>query len=459
MNIITKITPGFVQRAVLKSWMPFGSEGDRMIGSGSPIWINNNTDKMIKQGFMMNPTVYMIVSYITRLASQIPWVLYEVKDEKAFNRYKNIDPMDGIQSNILERKALKVITSNKILDIWKHPNTLQGQAEFIEQMLGYRLVTGSTYVFGSGPETGDNAGQFHELDVLPAQMVGIQYGDKMNPISHYFWLSDPNKKMDPAKIMHSKYWNPLPVNNGGLYGLSPLLASSRIVTRNNDSITASVKSLQNMGAIGMLSRYVGTPGEKGLTKEQAEDIEQKYYTKFGGARNRGKIMVTGAAVKWQQMAMSPTDLKIIEQEKMDLRYLCSVYGLQSQLFNDPDNKTYNNVKEAKQSAYTQAVIPVMRSVRDELNRWWIPPFAKAMGKQLWFDMDLQAIPELQTNIKELMEWLKDAEMLTYDEKRTVINYSPLEQPGTDQIWIDGSKVTLDQALMDVSSVDKYLNGQ
>jgi phage portal protein BeeE len=164
----------------------------------------------------------------------------------------------------------------------------------------------------------------------------------------------------------------------------------------------------------------------------------------------------GAPLQWQQMGMSPVDLQVIEQEKMDLRQICSAYGLQSQLFNDPENKVHANMKEGREMAYTQAVIPVMRSIRDELNRWWIPPFEEAAGVKLWFDMDLQAVPELQTNIKELMDWLDRAKMLTYDEQRAVINYSPLEMPGTDVLWQEGGLVTPEQGLMDISSIDKFL---
>jgi len=457
-NIVARLIPGFIERAIVKSWLPFGEAiSATKAGFGAPVWLRSSQDQLVKEGFMGNPTVYMIVSYITRLAAQIPWALYEVRDSKMLNRYKNMDPTDTIRANIYEKKALEEVDSHRILEIWKRPNELQGQSEFIEQVLGFKLVAGETFVHGRGPETGPNAGTFQELEVLPAHLIGIKYGGPMDPLRHYYWQGDPEKTIPKEEVMQCKYWNPLPYAIGGLHGLSPLQAGSRLITRNNDSITASVKSLQNMGAIGMLSRYVGTPGEKGLTEEQANMIEKKYHEKYGGARNRGKIMVTGAAVKWQQMSMSPVDLQIIEQEKMDLRQICSIYGLQSQLFNDPENKTYNNMKEATTAAFTQVVIPEMRSIRDELNRWWIEPWAKASNKKLWFDMDLQAIPELQKNIKELMEWLRDADMLTLDEKREVIEYEPLEQPGTDQVWIDGSKVTLEQAMMDVDLVDKYLD--
>ena len=457
-NIISRLTPGFVERAVMKSWMPFGENSSvTQSGFGAPVWLQSSQDGLIKEGFMGNPTVYMIVSYITRLAAQIPWVLYEVKDEKFLNRWKNIDPLDPIRASIYEKKALQMVQSHRIMEIWRQPNELQGHSEFMEQLLGFKLVTGETFMHGIAPETGPNAGLFTELNVLPANLIGIEYGSPSDPLKNYFWRGDPNKKIPKEVIMQCKNWNPLPYSAGGLHGMSRLQASIRLITRNNDSITASVKYLQNMGAVGMLSRYVGTAGDKGLSIEQANEIERKWYEKFGGAKNRGKIMVTGAAVKWQQMAMSPVDLKIIEQEKMDLRALCSVYALQSQLFNDPENKTYNNMKEATTSAYTQSVIPEMRSLRDELNRFWIQPWGEKTGKKLWFDMDLQAIPELQTNLKELMDWLDKAEMLTPDEKRAVIEYEQLGTPGMDQIWQDQSKITMEQALMDVDSVDKHIN--
>ncbi|KKN15086.1 hypothetical protein LCGC14_0989610 [marine sediment metagenome] len=456
-SFISKVTPGFIKRAVLKSWMPFGSGlSSSMWGSGSPTWMAQNKTALIEKGFMMNPVVYMVVSYITRLASQIPWVLYEVKDEKMLNRFKNMDPMDTIRANIWEQKALEIITSNKILDIWKHPNSYQGQAEFIEQLLGFRLVTGETFMHGTGPLTGDNAGQKHSLEVLPSQMVGIEYGTPQEPVKDYFWVSDPSIRLTTNDVMQSKYWNPLPLREGGLHGMSPLLASTKLITRNNDSITASVSALQHMGAMGIMSRHPrGT--EKDITPTQAEDVQDRYEKNFAGPKRRGKVMFVGAPLQWQQIGMSPVDMQIIEQEKMDLRYICSAYGLQSQLFNDPENKSYNNQREAKQSAYTQSVVPVMRSIRDELNRWWIPPFEEAAGVKLWFDMDLQAVPELQTNIKELMDWLETAKMLTYDEQRAVINYSALETPGMDVLWQDGGLITPEQGLMDVSSVDKFIN--
>lgn len=456
-SFFSKITPGFIKREVLKSWMPFGDGwSDTMTGAGSPVWMNTSKEELVK-GFMFNPTVYMIVSYITRLASQIPWVLYEVKEDKYLNRFKQIDPLDSLRYKIYEVKGLEQITGgHKILDIWERPNELQGQSEFIEQLLGYKLTTGDAFIHGSGPETGPNKGQYQELHVLPSQLIGIKYGGRMDPVSHYYWKSNPNSRIPRDQVMHNKFWNPLPLNQGGLYGLSPLMSASKVITRNNDSLTASVKSLQNMGAMGIISGN-NNAGDKGLTEDQALSVEKKYKEKYGGPSNRGKVLITGARLKWQQMGMSPVELELLQLGQADLRAMCSVFGLQSQLFNDPDNKTYNNMREAKTAAYTQSTVPNLRSIRDEINRWWIPAFAKADNKSYWLDLDLKAVPELQEDIKDLVSWLKDIDILTPNEKREVIDYGESDQPGMDLIWVDQNKIPIDQAMMDVDQVDKYLD--
>jgi len=76
------------------------------------------------------------------------------------------------------------------------------------------------------------------------------------------------------------------------------------------------------------------------------------------------------------MGLCPVDFQLLESEKITLRELCNVYGVNSALFNDPDNKTYNNMKEAKKEMLTQVVLPELVLLRDAFNRF----FANEMGK-------------------------------------------------------------------------------
>ena len=278
----------------------------------------------------------------------------------------------------------------------------------------------------------------------------------MNPVGHYYWLGDPSKTIPSEQVIHSKYPNYLPNSMGGLYGLSPLKAGSRLITRSNESMITSVAAYQNQGAAGILARHPQSK-DKPLTVQQARQVEQKYYENYGGSRKARRIMATGAMLEWIQLGLSPVDLGILDAEKMDLRKICNLYHVQSQLFNDPDNKAYNNMKEARTAAYTNATIPEMRAIRDEFNRGWVANWSKRDGKQYWLDMDLQAVPELQMDYKTMMEWLKDASMLTENEKRAVIGYEHLETDGMDEVWVDGNKIPMSQAMVDPGPMDKWIN--
>ena len=56
-----------------------------------------------------------------------------------------------------------------------------------------------------------------------------------------------------------------------------------------------------------------------------------------------------------------------ETTKDFLRIICSSFGVDSALFNDPDNKTYSNREEAKKDYYNDVIIPIMNKVLEAIN--------------------------------------------------------------------------------------------
>ena len=87
-------------------------------------------------------------------------------------------------------------------------------------------------------------------------------------------------------------------------------------------------------------------------------MQEAFELETAGPRNFGKIKVTNKDLSFIQMAMSSTDLQLVEKGVINLRAICNVFGLDSSLFNDPANKTFNNRAEAEKALYTNAVIPI-----------------------------------------------------------------------------------------------------
>lgn len=402
-----------------------------------PVYMSDNIESYVNDGYLFNPTVYSIVSFIAQKAGSIPWGVYEVKDEKALQLYKSAGPKtEHWKKSAIKTKALIELPNHDLNKLFITPNILQSWAEFVEQVVGFKLVTGNSYIHCIGPENGINAGTIKEMWTLPSQIVTIVAGNAMEPIKQYELRGDRTVVIPTEKVIHLKYWSPLHQSGQFLYGVSPIQASRRVVTKSNSSYDASVAMFQNMGASGFISGD-GKSDDQALTPEQAEKIE-KMLAKKTGPRNAGKPLVTSAAIKWQQTGMSPVDLAIIESDKMDLRTLCSVYHLSSELFNDAANKTHANMKEAGSSAYTNAVIPSLIQLRDSLNKK-----VQKTGSKIFLDFDTSMISELQEDLNYMATALQGCWWLTPNERRDMMSFGMDENnPVMDEYLIPSGLMPL-----------------
>ena len=278
----------------------------------------------------------------------------------------------------------ETLPEHRSLDVLKNPSPNCTGLEYIEQEIGYYLICGNSYTYGIGPENGPNKGEFLELHTMPAQYTEIEFsGNYMDPVGGYQIEWSQNAKIDKEKVMHRKTFNPQYGYNTGssLYGLSPLKAASRLITKSNDSYTANAKLLANSGAIGILSSEPNAGARQAVTTEQADMITKKYKQNYGGSENYGKILISSAALKWQQIGMNAADLNLIESMEYDLRKLCSLYNVPSVLFNDNATSTYNNMQEARKAFINDAILPNIARLIGELNRWFMVTFREKRGQK------------------------------------------------------------------------------
>ena len=399
---------------------------------GKAVYPADTVENYINHGYLFNPLVYSIVSFIAGKASSIPWGAYEIKDDKALRSYKSANSYN-INTKIIKTKALVALPDHDLNKVFVKPNSLQGWAEFVEQVVGFKLVTGNSYIHVIGPTAGLNKGAIREMWNIPSQIIRPVAGDKMEPVRGYKYLTS-DTLIPYDQVIHLKYWTPEYFNGQNLIGLSPIRASMRLVTKSNASFDSSVGAFQNQGAFGIIS----AEKETDLTEEQADMIERRLREKVGGPANRGKNIVTSASLKWQQMGMSPVDLNIIESDRMDLRALCNVYHVPSELFNDAANKTYSNTKEAGSAVYTNAVLPALNQFRDALNQFILPRYPG-----IYVDYDASMISELQDDLQLMTTALAGAWWLTPEERRDIMNFPADDtNPLLKDYWIPAGLVPM-----------------
>jgi phage portal protein BeeE len=124
-----------------------------------------------------------------------------------------------------------------------------------------------------------------------------------------------------------------------------------------------------------------------------------------------------------------------------------VFGLPAVLF-DTDTSSYNNYQNAMRDLVTNTIVPKLCQLRDELNSWLVPRY----GEDLYIDFDITALPEMQQDMERMTRSLRDANWLTFDEKRVAMNYSEKEGP-YEYSYVNGGLVRLDQVGMDLTVPD------
>lgn len=429
------------------------------LADGQPIWLGENPEAFVRDAYSYNPDVFSVVKMIARASSAVPWVLHEVKDQKAYAKYRRM-PSEAKKHNLArviaqkEMSMVEVEESHPLYELIQRPNPYMGMAEFFEAMIGFKLITGNSYVHGVRIENGPDKDKFGELWVMPAQLVEIIASNSPEHIIRGYklnWYKGVDSfELKQPDVMHLKYFNPNYESAGAhLYGMSPLQAARRVVTRSNEAYSANAKMLKNMSPPGIL--MLDDDGVA-FSAEQASQLERQWSSRIGSDK-AGKVMVTGARMKWQALGLSPVDLNIIESQKMDLRDICNVYGISSELLNDPDNKTNSNKLQSRMALYYETVIPELDLIRDELNRWLVPNY-QTDGKKYHLDYDISAIPALQADIEKQTAQLANAWWITGNEKRMLQGFGTRDE--LDTLFIPSNLIPWEGSV-DLNEVAKRLN--
>jgi HK97 family phage portal protein len=107
-----------------------------------------------------------------------------------------------------------------------------------------------------------------------------------------------------------------------LRGISTLTACANTFGAANKTET-SASSLFENGArpSGVLST------DKPMTAEQRKLAEGLLQEKFAGAMNSGRPMLLDNGVKWEQLAISPVDVELLESRKFSGEEICRLFGV------------------------------------------------------------------------------------------------------------------------------------
>lgn len=370
---------------------------------------------IITNSYQQNTEVYSLIKKIIDITKSVPWIV----EQKMY---------DG---------SWKILKDTSVHELMSSPNVSKGYSwnDIEEQMLVFLLCTGNAYVYG---ETQFGYSLVEELDILPSPFIRIEANqDFFLPEYKYrFQLGTNNRVIDKAQIAHIKFIRPAYSSvRESLYGLSPIEVAARAIQVGNDRWEADANLLQNRGAIGMVTDKSAKP----MTADDAKIAQEAFQERVAGPSKFGKIIVTNKDLNYIQMAMSSADLQLIEKGVVNLRSLCNVFGLDSSLFNDPENKTYSNRTEAEKSMFTNAIMPISDRIAEQLTRFIC--YNHFPNKRVRMRQDFSKIECLQENFKEKSSTLSDLKIkgiYTANEVREKLGDKKSDDENADKLIITSS---------------------
>lgn len=377
----------------------FDRELYRFLGVDMPVYMADSPASYIENGYAFNADVYSIVNYRATLQQSIPWKLY---------RRRGAEEWDVIQEH-------------ELLDL---VNTLDLRA-----LSTYEDVVGNSYIYAPWLESGANRGRTRELSVLKADMVQIVSGGPMMPVQGYKYIIDSNnaKGIPKEEVLHFKNFNPNSNAGEDLYGMSPLKAAVRQVSLSNEGTNSMNAAFKNQGVKSIV--YATDNADVSWTQEQALQLDRSWRQKNGVGKT-GSVVFHSKQLGKIDLGLSPVELNTLAGMLHNFRQLCNIYdGFPSQLLNDNESSTYNNLDAADKRVYTNCAIPRRARWRDGLNAWLTPRF----GNDLYLDYDTSGIDVLQENKQELAGWLEKAWWVKGIDKQKMLG-TP-EDPQMDAYFI------------------------
>ncbi len=410
----------------------------------------------VTEGYMGNSDVYAIVTFLARKAGSIPWYVYKMKPgEKAktsLERYKQLSKglhnKGAFERALMERKNAyeeNMVTNSPLAKLLERPNPQQAQDQFFQNLFGYRILSGEGNIYGNDGNIEN--GKFVELNVLPTQFLEI-YPDPndLYGLLGYKLMVAQGINIPKGNVCHWKSWNPdfNDVTRSHLRGVSPLRSAWKLLRMSNNAADASAKMTQNGGAKGALVPEVVNNNVPQMTPEQASMIQRAINERINGTDNKGSIGVMQYPYNYLNFGLSSVDMELVKTLQMTLHQWCRVFGMPIVLF-DTDTSSYNNYTNGMRDLITNTIAPLCAELRDELNAWLVPRF----GENVYIDYDISALPELQSDMEKMVAQLKQADWLTFDEKRTAMGYE--EKGGAyASSYVSGGMMPLEMSMMDLT---------
>ena len=317
-----------------------------------------------------------------------------------------------IVSNIapLKRKLRdttgKIIDDHEILRVLKRPNTLMTEQQFWRAILSYILLPAETDVKRGGQcfIIPWNVKRDMKVD-LRREIPGELYvypdnyfeprtkkisGNRQEFLGWSFGkniTSENAIEFSPYEIIRVNIQNPYDL----LKGMSPVMPIAQALELD---IHADIYNQNIFENDGRLAGQVHT--DQFIRDDDLEKIKKEWGKQYTGSRRNMVAFLTGG-MKYEQFALSQTDMQYMEQSKWLRQKVIAAYRLNRIALGDYEEINFATIREGRKMLWQDTYIPTDQIILDSINNQWINYIENDK-----YDLitDYSRVPALQSDISE-----------------------------------------------------------
>jgi HK97 family phage portal protein len=420
------------------------------VGNEITFYPEDSGERFINKGYNLNDAIYSIVSKNAEKCGQVRFYHTRVKksETKTLREYnalsKGVISRDVINELKLMKKAMveDLIVDSKLSRLLNKPNRYQTQSEWIEQLVGYRELTGEANVwFNRGLTDGPPV----EMLIIPKPHLLLRL-DPNNPWEVMGFIFRHNNKDTPwsvEDVLMWKYPSYDSLNSTERFrGQAPLLSARILMQGMNEADERVAISNRNAGAAGLaFLKNLAKP-----TLEQSTDIRRQFNSAVNNAEMASKIAILGGEWGYINFGYSLDQLKILDQYKPNFGRLCGIFKTPPGIF-APEG-TWDNQKQFERKWIYSKIAPNVYGLRDRLSEKLISEFDLDPERDL-VDCDVMNLQELSEDLKDQVDAVKEAWWLSMDERRSFTGYDPLGTPESAQYYVPSGLTPLSELNMPV----------
>ena len=345
--------------------------------AGRPQWTPRNYAALAREGFAGNAIGYRAVRMIAEATASLPWLMYE---------------------------GTREVTDHPLLSLLARPNPGQPGRAFTEQVIGFLLVAGNSYV-----EKVEIEGAPRELHALRPDRVKAVASSNGWAEAFDYSVNGQSVRLPRENVLHLKLFNPLSDH----YGMSPLEAAQRAIDTHNAASAWNKAMLDNSARPSGALVYAAGDGQ--LTAEQFDRLKAELEASYQGASNAGRPMVLEGGLDWKQMGHSPKDMEFMAAKDGAAREIALAFGVPPMLLGIPGDNTFANYMEANRAFWRQSVLPLASRLAEAMTGF-------LGGGRYRLAHDLDQVEALAADREALWARVGAAGFLSDDEKRAAVGY-------------------------------------